>query len=183
MNSTDIITLHELSQDNSNTPSKRDVYSKLYAKLNSFHDEYFVIDFDESYGVDLRANFIDTLQLTEQGYNEFVKLATSNDVWGEFEQTERKYFEAMQIKGIRRKVDVEQSYPVSFNFWQVRFNTIDTIPGQETPLISKWLASIRMTFNFSRYEDKDLGLKNPYGTNIVTYNLSYLGNNIKSIRK
>lgn len=78
MNSADIITLHELSQDNSNTPSKRDVYSKLYAKLNNFHDEYFVIDFDESYGVDLRANFIDTLQLTEQGYNEFVKLASNH---------------------------------------------------------------------------------------------------------
>ena len=76
MNSKDII-LHELSQDNSNTPSKRDVYSKLYAKLNNFHDEYFVLDFDESYGVDLRANFIDTLQLTEQGYNEFVELASN----------------------------------------------------------------------------------------------------------
>ncbi|MBQ8750378.1 MAG: type IV secretion system protein [Alphaproteobacteria bacterium] len=115
--------------------------------------------------------------------NEFLKLATSDDVWGEFEQTERPYFEAMQRQGVRRKVEVENSYPVSFNFWQVRFNTIDTIPGKEKPLISKWLASIRMTFNFSRYEDKDLGLKNPYGTNIVTYNLSYLGNNIKSVRK
>ena len=76
MNSKDII-LHELSQETSKTPSKRDVYSKLYAKLNNFHDEYFVIDFDESYGVDLRANFVDTLQLTEQGYNEFVKLASN----------------------------------------------------------------------------------------------------------
>lgn len=78
MNSTDIIILHELSQGNSNTPSKRDVYSKLYAKLNNFHDEYFVLDFDESYGVDLRATFVDTLQLTEQGYNEFVKIASNH---------------------------------------------------------------------------------------------------------
>lgn len=78
MNSTDIIILHELSQGNSNTPSKRDVYSKLYAKLNNFHDEYFVLDFDESYGVDLRATFVDTLRLTEQGYNEFVKLASNH---------------------------------------------------------------------------------------------------------
>ena len=114
---------------------------------------------------------------------EFVRLATSTDVWREFEITEKPYFEALQRQGVRRKIEVEKSYPVSFNFWQVRFKTIDTIPGEKEPLVSSWLAAIRMSFNFSKYEDKDLGLKNPYGTEIITYNLSYLGNNRKSVRK
>ena len=114
--------------------------------------------------------------------NEFLKLSTSSEVWGEFERTERPYFESLQKQGVRRTVEVEKSYPVSYNFWQVRFNTQDTIPGREEVLISRWMASIRMEFNFKKYEDKDLGLKNPFGMTVKVYNLSYLGNNVKSVR-
>ena len=114
--------------------------------------------------------------------NEFLHLASKQDVWDEFNATERPYFESLQKMGVRRTVEIEQGYPVSFNFWQVRFKTIDTYPNRETPIISRWLASIRLTFDFSRYDDKDLGLKNPFGTNVTVYNLSYLGNNIKGKR-
>lgn len=114
--------------------------------------------------------------------DEFLYLASSDDVWREFEATERPYFESLQKMGVRRTVEIEQGYPVSFNFWQVRFKTIDTYPDKESPIISRWVASIRLTFNFSKYDNKDLGLKNPFGTNVVIYNLSYLGNNIKGKR-
>ena len=114
--------------------------------------------------------------------NEFLHLASERSVWEEFNSKERPYFESLQKQGIRRRVEILQGYPVSYNFWQVRFNTIDTYPDKETPIISRWLASIRLTFDFSKYDNKDLGLKNPYGTEVVVYNLSYLGNNIKGKR-
>ena len=83
------------------------------------------------------------------------------------------------------------------DFWQVRFQTIDTAPDmsaedfmeimkininkvinplkQGEPLISNWIATVRMRFNFSKYENnsaKDES-KNIY---------SYQGNNIKTRR-
>lgn len=116
------------------------------------------------------------------GENEFVHLASEELVYDEFKKTELAYFEFMQRQGIRRKVKINLVYPVSFNFWQVRFETIDSIPGKTEPLIKSWIASIRMSFNFSKYEDKDLGLKNPFGTTIHTYNLTYMGSNEKGKR-
>ena len=90
------------------------------------------------------------------------------------------------------------------DFWQVRFQTIDTAPDmsvedfmeimkininkvvtplkQGEPLISNWIATVRMQFNFSKYENKDLGLRNPYGLTVISYDLSYQGNNIKTRR-
>ncbi len=114
--------------------------------------------------------------------NEFLHLASSNSVWDDFNKTERPHFESLQKRGVTREVQIEKGYPVSFNFWQVRFKTIDRYPDRETPIISRWIASIRLTFDFSKYDDKDLGLKNPFGTNVTTYNISYLGNNIKGKR-
>lgn len=114
--------------------------------------------------------------------NEFLHLASDSQVWEDFMATERPYFESLQKMGVRRTVEIEQGYPVSFNFWQVRFKTIDVYPNMETPIISRWIASIRMTFDFSKYDDKELGLKNPFGTSVKVYNLSYLGNNIKGKR-
>ncbi|MBR5154119.1 MAG: type IV secretion system protein [Alphaproteobacteria bacterium] len=116
------------------------------------------------------------------GENNFLYLSSGDKVWEHFQKTERPYFDYLQAKGINREIKIDSIYPVSFNFWQVRFLTIDTYPDRKTPIISKWLASIRMRFNFSKYEDKDLGLKNPYGTTVDIFNLSYLGNNIKSKR-
>ncbi len=113
--------------------------------------------------------------------NEFFYLASSEEVWGEFERTEKPYFEMLQKTGVRRKVIIEQSYPVSFNFWQVRFQTVDTYPNSDEKLVSSWLASIRMTFSFTKYDNKKQGLKNPYGTSVVVYNLSYLGR--KTVKK
>lgn len=116
------------------------------------------------------------------GENDFLYLASGNEVWKEFQATERPYFDFLQTQGITREVVIDRIYPVSFNFWQVRFSTVDTYPDGRKPLISRWLASIRMTFNFSKYDNKDLGRKNPFGTTVDVYNLSYLGNNIKSKR-
>ena len=113
--------------------------------------------------------------------NEFLYLASSDEVWSEFERTERPYFEMLQKTGVRRKVVIEQSYPVSFNFWQVRFKTIDTYPNSDEKIVSSWLASIRVTFSFTKYDNKKQGLKNPYGTSVVVYNLSFLGR--KAIKK
>ncbi len=113
------------------------------------------------------------------GENDFIYLASSTDVYNEFNNTERPYFETLQQQGVRRKVEASMIYQVSQDFWQVRFNTIDTIPDREEPLISSWIATIRMTLNFSKYEDKDLGLINPFGMTVTSYNLSYMGNNDK----
>jgi type IV secretory pathway component VirB8 len=113
--------------------------------------------------------------------NEFLYLASSDEVWSEFERTERPYFEMLQKTGVRRRVVIEQSYPVSFNFWQVRFKTIDTYPNSDEKIVSSWLASIRVTFSFTKYDNKKQGLKNPYGTSVVVYNLSFLGR--KAIKK
>ena len=121
-------------------------------------------------------------QRERYGENEFLYLASHNNVWTEFLSTERPYFDFLQQQGIRRTVVIDRIYPVSFNFWQARFYTVDVYPGRKTPIKSKWIASIRMTFNFSKYENKDLGLKNPYGTTVEIYNLSYMGNNLKSKR-
>ena len=107
--------------------------------------------------------------------NEFLYLASSKDVWAEFEATERPYFEMLQKKGVVRRVIIEQSYPVSFNFWQVRFKTVDFYPDGDKYIVNKWIASLRMTFDFSKYDKKDQGLKNPYGTSITIFNLSFLG--------
>lgn len=117
------------------------------------------------------------------GENDFVYLASDKQVYGEFQQTEQPYFETLQKKGVRREVKINMIYPVSMDFWQVRFDTVDKIPGEDTPLISHWIATLRMTFNFSKYDNKDLGLINPFGVTIVNYNLSYMGNNIKGKRE
>jgi len=136
--------------------------------------------------------------------NAFVALASQEDVLRVFEKVERPYFELLQQRGIRRQVEIERIYPVSLDFWQVRFKTIDTapdlpvlefldllkvntdtireLPKQGDPLISKWIATLRMNFNFSKYENKELGLINPFGLTIYSYDLSYAGNNLKSKR-
>ena len=116
------------------------------------------------------------------GENEFVHLASDELVYQDFKKTEYIYFEFLQRQGVRRKVEITQIYPVSFDFWQVRFNTIDTIPNRSTPLIKSWIASIRMSFNFSKYENKDLGIKNPFGLTVHIYNLTYMGSNEKGKR-
>ena len=113
------------------------------------------------------------------GENEFVNLASDEKVYQEFKKTEYLYFEYLQRQGVRREVQITKIYPVSFDFWQVRFNTIDTIPNRDAPLIKSWIASIRMTFNFSKYENKDLGIKNPLGLTVHIYNLTYMGSNDK----
>ncbi|MBR5598511.1 MAG: type IV secretion system protein [Alphaproteobacteria bacterium] len=117
------------------------------------------------------------------GANEFLFLASNDEVWEEFERTERPYFDYLQQKGVTREVEIDKVYPVSFNFWQARFYLIEKDSNRGETIKSKWLASIRMTFDFSRYDNKDLGLKNPFGTSVEVYNLSYLGNNIKSKRQ
>ncbi len=116
------------------------------------------------------------------GEKEFLYLTSASDVFNFFKNNERPYFEAVYQKGIKRDVKIEMIYPVSLDFWQVRFKTIDTIPGEDEPFITKWTATLRMTFNFSKYEDKSLGLINPFGLTITRYDLAYNGNNRKSKR-
>jgi len=113
---------------------------------------------------------------------DFVHLASNDEVYQTFKITEMPYFEYLYNKGIRRKVAITMIYPVSFDFWQVRFNIIETSPDRDEPIISYWIATIRMFFNFSKYDDKNLGLINPFGMTVTTYDLSYMGNNIKSKR-
>ncbi len=117
------------------------------------------------------------------GENDFVNLASSKDVYREFSATELPYFEMLQQKGLRRRVEISMIYPVSLDFWQVRFSTIDTSPDYKEPIISRWIATLRMNFNSSKYEDKNIGLINPFGITITSYNLSYMGNNQKSTRE
>lgn len=139
------------------------------------------------------------------GEKEFVYLASDRGTYLDFTRNERPYFEMLQKKGVRRRVEIERIYPVSFDFWQIRFKTIDTAPNMPVeefmalmgvdintiankpkagePLVSKWIATLRMNFNGAKYENKDLGLINPFGITIRSYDLSYQGNNIKSIRK
>lgn len=139
------------------------------------------------------------------GENEFVHLASDRDTYLNFTKNELPYFEMLQKKGVRRQVDIERIYPVSFDFWQIRFKTIDTAPNmpidefmalmgvdlntlvnkpkQGDPLVSRWIATLRMNFNGAKYDNKDLGLINPFGITIKSFDLSYQGNNLKSIRK
>lgn len=148
----------------------------------------------------------DSFDEMQKRYNEgeFVAETNGPQVTIEFNNHERKYFEMMQKKGIRRKVVVERVYPVSFNFWQARFKTIDTapdlsieeflefmgvnldsvveMPEEGEPLISNWIATLRMTFGYAKYENNRVGLINPFGMTVHTYDISYLGNNIKTKR-
>lgn len=139
------------------------------------------------------------------GEKEFIHLASDDAVYRDFEQNERPYFEVLQKKGVRRKVEIVRIYSVSFNFWQARFKTIDTAPEmpvedfmqlmgvniknaikkpqQGDPLVTNWIATIRMTFDGAKYDNKDLGLINPFGITIVSYDISYMGNNIRSRRE
>ncbi len=139
------------------------------------------------------------------GANEFVQLASSEEVYNDFLKTELPYFEMLYKQGVRRTVVPTIIYPVSFDFWQVRFYTVDTAPGlsqaelmrlmglqsnlfkpdsdNKEPLKNYWIATLRMEFNFAKYDNKDLGLINPFGITVITYDLSYMGNNIKSTRK
>lgn len=118
------------------------------------------------------------------GDGQFVKLASSDETYGNFSNTEKPYFETLQKQGIRREVEITMIYPVSFDFWQVRFNLIETSPEYEKPIISRWIATMRMQFALEKYENnKELGLINPFGITIVSYDLSYMGNNIKSKRE
>lgn len=116
------------------------------------------------------------------GENEYLHLTSDSTVYSFFTANERVHFEGLYNKGVRRKVSIDMVYPVSFDFWQVRFRTIDTIPGEEQPFITKWTATLRMTFNFAKYEDKSLGLINPFGLTIISYDLAYNGNNRKNKR-
>ena len=127
----------------------------------------------------------DSLQEMQQrlGINEFVHLASSDEVYKTIMNTEYPYFEMLQKQGIRREVEMTMIYPVSFDFWQTRFNIIEKIPGREEPVVSYWIATLRMQFDFAKFDNKDLGLINPFGITIITYDLSYMGNNIKSKRE
>lgn len=134
----------------------------------------------------------------------FLELASEEMVYKTFENTEMPYFELLQKRGVRRKVEIGRIYPVSYNFWQVRFKTIDTapelpvedfmelmnintesaveLPEQGEPLITNWIATLRMTFNAHKYADRELALINPFGLTVVSYDLSFVGTNIKSRR-
>ena len=148
-------------------------------------------------------NSFDELQLRYSA-GSFIDLTTGQKAKQSFENHERKYFEMLQKKGIRREVLIDRVYPVSFNFWQVRFKTVDTTPNmtedefmdfmgvdlssvvtppkEGDPLISNWIATLRMTFSFSKYENNRAGLVNPFGMTVHSYDISYLGNNIKTKR-
>ena len=118
------------------------------------------------------------------GDKQYVQLTSSDGVYMDFKNTEYPYFEMLQKKGIRRKVETTMIYPVSFDFWQVRFTITEESPEKEKPVISYWIATMRMSFDFTKFaNDKDLGLINPFGLTITTYDLSYMGNNIKSKRE
>lgn len=106
---------------------------------------------------------------------EFLYLASDSQTFKDFETAERPYFEGLQQSGIRRKVKITMIYPVSFDFWQVRFDTIDTYPNNSEPEISHWISTIRMKFNSKKYDNKDLGLINPFGATVTSYDLSYMG--------
>ena len=153
-----------------------------------------------------RYTITDDYELLKKHYGEkdFLFLSSSQEVYDRFYHTEMPYFEMMQRRGVRREVKIKRIYPVSFDFWQVRFQTIDTAPDmdvdsfmdlmkvnletvaskpkQGAPLISNWIATLRMNFNFHKFEDKDLGLVNPYGLTVFSYDVSFAGNNIKSKR-
>lgn len=153
-----------------------------------------------------RYTITDDFELLKKHFGEkdFLFLASSPEVYENFAGTEMPYFEVLQQRGVRREVKIKRIYPVSFDFWQVRFQTIDTAPDievddfmdlmkvnletavakpkQGAPLVSDWIATLRMNFNFHKFEDKDLGLVNPYGLTIYSYDLSFMGNNIKSKR-
>lgn len=117
------------------------------------------------------------------GENGFIYLASADEVYQNFQQTELPYFETLQKSNVQRQVKIKMIYPVSFDFWQVRFETVDTGPELEEPLVSRWIATLRMNFNSEKYDDKRLGLINPFGITITRYDLSYMGNNIKSTRE
>lgn len=148
--------------------------------------------------------FLDKLKM-RHGDRGFVSLASAEDVLRTFVATEKIYAEYLQQNGIQRQVKIQQIYPVSMDFWQVRFQTIDIPPTDMTaedfmevmkinankavnplkkgePLVSNWIATVRMKFNFSKYDNKDLGLRNPYGLTVISYDLSYHGNNVKTHR-
>ena len=55
-------------------------------------------------------------------------------------------------------------------------------PQDGDPLISNWIATLRMTFSFSNYEHNRAGLITPIGMTVHSYDISYLGNNIKTKR-
>ena len=116
------------------------------------------------------------------GEGEFIKLASSDEVYNSFMNTEYPYFETLQKQGVRRQVKTTMIYPVSFDFWQVRFDIIETGPDLKKPLVTHWIATLRMKFEFAKFDNKDLGLINPFGITIITYDLSYMGSNIKSTR-
>lgn len=117
------------------------------------------------------------------GENGFVYLASADEVYQNFQQTELPYFETLQKSNVQRQVKIKMIYPVSFDFWQVRFETVDTGPEFKEPLVSRWIATLRMNFNSEKYDDKRLGLINPFGITVTRYDLSYMGNNIKSTRE
>lgn len=134
----------------------------------------------------------------------FFHSASTADIYRVFEMTEQPYFDLLQRRGVRREVKINRIYPVSMDFWQVRFDTIDTAPDlpleefmelmkvnldsavnppqEGEPLISHWIATLRMKFRVNQDEDKDKALINPFGMAIVSYDLSYMGNNIKTRR-
>jgi type IV secretory pathway component VirB8 len=115
------------------------------------------------------------------GEEEFVGLSSDDMVYREFAMTEKPYFEKMYNEGIRRKVKTTLIYPVSFDFWQVRFETIDKIPNIDKPVKKRWIATIRMFFDFKKYANdlqdvqRKKSLRNPFGLTVTSYNLSYMG--------
>ena len=155
---------------------KYEIFPMQYAEYNAFAGNLVTESIMAQY-ITHRYTIGDSFEELTNRYseNEFFYLASSEEVFNEFKNTERPYFEMLQKTGVRRKVIIEQSYPVSFNFWQVRFKTIDTYTKGDKIVISRWMASIRMTFDFSKYDKKDQGLKNPYGTSVTIFNLSFLG--------
>lgn len=52
-----------------------ELYTGLFKVLETFTEDFYPMDYTQDYGVDLRATFIDTLQLSKTGYRMFEKLA------------------------------------------------------------------------------------------------------------
>ena len=76
-------------------------------------------------------------------------------------------------KGLRRRVEIEWTRPLSRGLWQVQFKTIDTLPDQRVPSVNIWRATLRIGFtkiNFNKNED---AIANPFGFLVLTYSLAY----------
>ena len=99
---------------------------------------------------------------------------SSSQVYADFSKNDAEYY-MMQFreKGLRRRVEIEWTRPLSRGLWQVQFKTIDTLPDQRVPSVNIWRATLRIGFtkiNFNKNED---AIANPFGFLVLTYSLAY----------